>query len=158
MPAASLARLHMDPEAPTPVVSDHRMLAALPRDAVEAFVAAAGADSGSTLTIAALRQLGGALARRPERHGALPCLEGAFAMMAAGLAVDEQMAAAHRAQAHALATALEPWSNGRRYVNMQEQPVAARSFFDEQTLGRLRAVRRQVDPAGLFQANHPVGR
>ena len=158
MPAASLARLQMDPETPTPVVSDHRMLAELPRDAVEAFLAAAGADSGSTLTIAALRQLGGALARRPERHGALPCLDGSFAMMAAGLAVDEEMAAAHRAQAHALATALEPWSNARRYSNMQEQSVDARSFFDEETLDRLRAVRRQVDPTGVFHANHPVGR
>jgi FAD/FMN-containing dehydrogenase len=78
--------------------------------------------------------------------------------MAAGLAVDEDMAAAHRAQAQAVATALEPWSNGRRYFNMQEHPIDARALFDDATLDRLRAIRARVDPAGLLHANHPIGR
>jgi len=156
MPAAALQRLHLDPEAPTPAVSDHRMLAELPRDAVEAFVTAAGPGSGSSMVVAELRQLGGALGRRPERHGALPRLDGAFALIAIGLAANEEMAEASLAQARALTGALERWSSGRRYPNMQEQATDARSFYGEETHRRLQAVRAQVDPAGLFRASHPI--
>jgi hypothetical protein len=74
MPAADLRELHGDPEEPIAAVSAHRLLAELPPAAVDAFVAAAGPGSGLPLMLAELRRLGGALGRRPERHGALPTL------------------------------------------------------------------------------------
>ena len=63
VPAASVARLHLDPEAPTAVYANSVLLDDLPERAVEALVAAAGPGSGSDLLFVEIRQLGGALSR-----------------------------------------------------------------------------------------------
>jgi FAD/FMN-containing dehydrogenase len=156
MPAASLQRLHGDPEHPTAAVSEHRMLAELPREAVEAFLTVAGPRSGSPLLTAELRQLGGALGRRPESHGALSHLDGEFAMIAAGLALTDEMALANMVAARELSKALEPWCNARPYLNFEEHTSRAASFFDEETYGRLRSIKARVDPRRVIRANHPV--
>jgi FAD/FMN-containing dehydrogenase len=157
VPAPALARLHMDPEGPIPVLSDDRLLSALPHEAVEAFVGAAGPESESTLMIAELRQLGGALARRPERHGALPRLAGSFLLFACAVPNGTGTAVAGRAHAERLAGALDPWSSGRRYQNFAERPLGAESFFEPEVRDRLAAIKAKVDPSGMFRANHPIG-
>jgi berberine-like enzyme len=106
--------------------------------------------------VAELRQLGGAVARRPERHGALPRLEGAFAPYAGGLALDEDMALASLVHANRVATALEPWSDRRRHLNFEERPTDAAVFYDEDAYARLRAIKAQVDPRSLIHANHSI--
>ena len=50
--------------------------------------------------------------------------------------------------------ALLPWSSGRRFSNFTEEPVPATSVFEPGTLARLRAVRSELDPTGMFLANH----
>ncbi|MDN5859566.1 MAG: FAD-binding protein, partial [Pseudonocardia sp.] len=55
VPAASVARMNLDPEAPTAAYADSVLLADLPDRAVEALVAAAGPDSGSGLQFVELR-------------------------------------------------------------------------------------------------------
>jgi FAD/FMN-containing dehydrogenase len=156
VPAATLQRLHGDPEGPTAAVGEHRMLAELPRDAVEAFVATAGPGSGSPLLAAELRQLGGALGRRPEIHGATSHLDGAFAMFAGGLAVNDELALANMAAARELGAALQPWCNKRPYLNFESHPSGAARFFDDETYGRLRSIKALVDPRSLIHANHPI--
>ena len=156
MPAASLQRLHGDPEEPTAAVSEHRMLAELPRDAVEAFVTVAGPHSGSPLAVAELRQLGGALGRRPEIHGATSHLDGAFAMFAAGRAVPDELALANMAAARQVSKALEPWCDARPYLNFEEHTSRAAKFFDDETYGRLRSIKARVDPRCLIRANHSI--
>ena len=71
MPTPALVRLHGDPEQPVPVASGHTMVDSLDAGGTAALVAAAGPDSNSSLLFAELRQLGGALGRVPEVHGAL---------------------------------------------------------------------------------------
>ena len=63
-PVAELLQLHMDPPAPIPGNGDGMLLTELPADAVRAFIAAVGPDSGSTLLSAEIRHVGGALAPR----------------------------------------------------------------------------------------------
>ena len=58
VPAASISRLHLDPEAPTAIYANSVLLSELPERAVEALVAAAGPGSGSELLFVELRQLG----------------------------------------------------------------------------------------------------
>jgi FAD/FMN-containing dehydrogenase len=157
VPAPALARLHMDPEGPIPVLSDDRLLSALPHEAVEAFVGAAGPESESTLMIAELRQLGGALARRPGRHGALPGLAGSFLLFTCAVPNGTGTAVAGQAHAERLAGALDPWSSGRRYQNFAERPLGAESFFEPEVRDRLAAIKAKVDPSGMFKANHPIG-
>ena len=85
VPAASVARLHLDPEAPTAVYANSVLLEDLPERAVEALVASAGPGSGSELLFVELRQLGGALSRPAPRGGALDHMDGSFLVLGVGI-------------------------------------------------------------------------
>ncbi|MFX6702161.1 hypothetical protein ABTH29_19895, partial [Acinetobacter baumannii] len=58
IPSAALVHMHMDPPQPTPAATRHRVLDALPAEAVAAFVAA---STDPTLFVAELRHIGGAI-------------------------------------------------------------------------------------------------
>ncbi|MDG6101643.1 FAD-binding oxidoreductase [Dactylosporangium aurantiacum] len=157
LPPAALPRLHLDPEGPTPVVSRSALLGDLPAAAADALLAAAGPDSGTSLAVPVeLRQLGGALARPAAGGGALPVLDGAFALSSAGIAATPELAAGAAADAGRVVAALAPWATGSRYLNLTAERVAAEAAFPPATVRRLRAIRAAVDPGGLFVANHPL--
>jgi FAD/FMN-containing dehydrogenase len=158
VPAKSLVRLHMDPEGHTPVVSDSAMLADFPEDALQAFLEAAGPASGTTLLLAELRQLGGALGRPHEGGGVLSHLDGRFAMFAAAVAPTPEIAAQGQADARRLATALAPYANGRSYLNFAEGRTDARTAYSEESWAQLKGIRGAVDPHGVFLANHAIPR
>lgn len=156
VPSAALTRLHMDPEGPTPAVAGATVLDELPEAAVEAFLAQVGPGSTSSLLSAELRQLGGALARKHPGSGALPRVRGAYAGFFVAMAPTPEMAAQGRADARALAEALEPWSSGRTLLNFTEERTDTRTAYGTGAWARLRTIRAMVDPDGLFVANHPV--
>ncbi len=158
VPAASLARLHMDPEDPTPGVSASTILAELPEEAIETYLAKAGPGSGSTLLAAELRQLGGALARPAEGAGALPKLEGKFVLFCVAVAMTPEMGVQGHADATGVVDALSSYSSGRDYLNFAETPVDVRKSFPQESWRRLKGVRSAVDPSGHLLANHKVPR
>jgi FAD/FMN-containing dehydrogenase len=156
IPPAALVRLHGDPEGPHAFVSDHRILSGLPPDAVEAFVELAGHGSDSPLMIAEFRHLGGALARRPERHGVLPRIEGAYSLLAGAPPQDPEHALDIVAYVQRLGAALAPWDTGRSYLNMAEQPIDVRTAFGAAEYWQLQRIRARIDPDGVMHANHPI--
>jgi FAD/FMN-containing dehydrogenase len=158
VPATSLVRLHMDPEGPTPVVSDTSMLAELPDEAVDAFLAEMGPGSTSSLLLAELRQLGGALGRPHEGGGVLDHLDAAFVSFGLAIAATPEMAAQGEVDAHRFTAALSPWSNGRSYLNFSENAVDPRTGYDERAWLQLKGIRSAVDPHGLFVGNHRIPR
>ena len=158
VPATSLVRLHMDPEGPSPFTSDSRMLGSFPGAAVDAFLAEAGPDATTSLLLAELRQLGGALARPHEGGGVLSHLEGQFVAFGGAIAATPEMGAQGHADATALMGALDPWSNGRQYLNFAENVVDARDAYADSAWRQLAGIRSAVDPMGTFVANHPVPR
>jgi hypothetical protein len=151
VPADTLPRLHLDPEGPTPAYASSTLVSGLPDAAVAAVVAAAGPESGSRLAVAELRQLGGALARPHPGGGALDCLDGAFLALGLGLGED---ASDVRADAARFLAAVEPWATGRQYLPMLDDRTDTRKVFAPGVHARLSAVRRSVDPDGLFLAPH----
>jgi FAD/FMN-containing dehydrogenase len=158
MPAAGLVRIHMDPEGPTPATSATSMLDALPEEAIKKFVATAGPESGSSLLLAELRQLGGALSRPHPGAGALPRLEGQFILFAAAIAATPELEEQGYADAVALNEAMKPFASDRNYLNFAEKPVDVSSGYDAETWRKLAGIRSAVDPKGVFLANHPVPR
>ena len=152
---AALGYLAMDPEDPMPYVGSHRILGELGAEGIDALLSAAGPGSGSGLASVELRSLGGALSRGGPGHGARATFDGAYLMFAAGAVMEPSDHAAVRAQAEGVARALDRWSVGR-YLNFEEDPSDVRSFYDEPTWERLRAVRAQVDPNGRMLANHEI--
>ncbi|MGZ4499450.1 MAG: FAD-binding oxidoreductase [Nocardioidaceae bacterium] len=158
VPAASLSRLHMDPEGPTPGVSGSTMLADLPDAAIESFLALTGPGSGSSLLAAELRQLGGALGRPAEGAGALPMLDAGFVLFAVAIAATPELGAKGHADATALVDAMSAYASGRDYLNFAEAKVDMSRSFPEHTWQQLKGVRSAVDPDGVILANHTVPR
>jgi FAD/FMN-containing dehydrogenase len=156
VPPVALSRLHGDPEEPMPVLTEHRLLADLPADAVDAFVAVAGPDSGSGLMMAEIRHLGGALDRIEPGHGALASLEAGYLLFGGGLAASPEMVAGLQAALPRFKDAMAEWDAGRGYLNFEESSVSSRSFYDEVTHRRLRRIKTQVDPGDIFVSNHPI--
>ncbi|RIQ28613.1 FAD-binding oxidoreductase [Jiangella rhizosphaerae] len=156
VPSASLVRLHMDPEGPTPAVSDSSLLAGLPAAAVDAFLAAAGPDSGSSLLMAELRHLGGALSRPQPDAGALSMLDGQFLQFGVTIAATPEQAEQGAIEARDLVTAMSPYATGKRYLNVTETPADASTGYGEAAWRRLQAVRSAVDPGDLFVAGHRI--
>jgi FAD/FMN-containing dehydrogenase len=158
MPAPALVRLHMDPEGPTPAVTDGSSLAALPDAAVDAFLAEVGPGSSSTLLSGELRQLGGALGRPHEGGGALSHLSAAYVQFAVAIAATPEMGMQGQADALALSGALAPWADDHRYLNFAEAIVDVKQGYSEAAWMQLKATRSMVDPDGVFVANHPIPR
>jgi hypothetical protein len=132
------------------------MLAELPSTAIEAFVAAAGPDSGSPLVSAEIRHLGGALFRSSESHGALDTFDAEFLTFGIGLAFDDEQLRGNRDQLRLLRKALTPYDSGRRYLNFTEEKTDVSTFYKPGAFRRLQAVKTAVDPDDVFRANHPI--
>ena len=134
------------------------MLGGLPEAAVDAFLEQAGPDAETSLLVAELRQLGGALGRPAEGAGALDRLDAAFVAFGVAMAATPEAAVRGDADATALVGALAPWDNGRTYLNFAERPVDTRTAYDASAWRQLAGIRSAVDPHGNFAANHPVPR
>jgi hypothetical protein len=158
VPAKALVRLHMDPEGGAPFVSDTAMLGSFPDAAVDAFIGAVGPDAQTSLLLAELRQLGGALARPVAGGGVLSHLRGEFVAFGGAVAATPELGAQGRADADRFTRALAPYSNGGQYLNFAENPVEAKAAYPAEAWTQLKGIRSAVDPHGLFAANHPVAR
>ncbi|HEY6779914.1 MAG TPA: FAD-binding oxidoreductase [Thermoleophilaceae bacterium] len=157
MPAAELRGLHGDPEQPVPGIGNHTMIADLSADAVDALLGVAGHESGSPLLGVELRQLGGALARAEDGHGALATLEGEYALYGVGVPMTPGLAQAIPERLEAVVETMAPWSTGGSYLNFGDAPGQdTGTAFDAETYARLRAVKRSFDPDDLFRSNHPI--
>jgi hypothetical protein len=157
MPAAGLCRIHMDPEHPVPGLGTHAPIAELPDDAIDAFVAnGPGPETGSTLLLAELRHLGGALGRRSEGAGALEKLDFPFVMSAIGSLMAPGSDETVPRDLDRIAAVLEPWTAAGGYFNFAERPCDADAILPAETCARLAEVKRRYDLGGRIVANHAV--
>jgi FAD/FMN-containing dehydrogenase len=156
VPPVVLSRIHGDPEGPMPALAEHRLLRDLPAEAVDAFLAVAGPDSGSGLLMAEIRHLGGALGRVEAGHGALAKLDGDYVMFGGGPAFTPEMVAGLKAELPRFKAAMAEWDAGSGYLNLEETTVDSRSFYDEVTHRRLSRIKARVDAGDLFRSNHPI--
>jgi hypothetical protein len=157
IPAAGLCRIHMDPEQPVPGLGHHAPIAELPDEAIEAFVAnGPGPETGSTLLLAELRQLGGALGRSAPGNGALDRLESAFVLEAIGSLMAPGAAETVPRDLDRLADAMAPWTGTGGYYNFAERPCDVDAILPAETCARLAEVKRRWDPEGTILANHTV--
>ncbi|MGW5238561.1 FAD-binding oxidoreductase [Monashia sp. NPDC004114] len=158
VPARSLVHIHMDPEGPTPGVSDARMLRELSDATIDTLLEQVGPGSTSSLLATELRQLGGALGRAPEGHGALAKLDAAYVAFGAAIAATPEMAMQGQLDASGLMASLEPWTAGHSYLNLAEHRSDAKNGFEELTWLQLKGIRSAYDPDDRFLANHRISR
>jgi hypothetical protein len=145
MPPDQLTAIHNDPKEPTAAAHGHRLL----NDLTDGAIAGVLSHAGAPLLAVELRHLGGALSRGSVCNGALNDLKAEFLLFAVGLTPDAQAAMTVDAALTRLTTALDPWDAGRALVNFTERPAR---FHDGFTQHRLRALKAQMDGAGLFSS------
>src|SRR3954470_16766116 len=123
IPTSALIHLHMDPPGPVPGKGEHHVaMASLPAEAIDAFVEANGADSGSEILTAEIRHIGGAVAR-PDASGGAAHIDAEYISFAASIAATPELAAKADRDLGQLDAALEPFSSARRYLNFTEKPA-----------------------------------
>jgi hypothetical protein len=144
----------MDPEQPVPGLGHHRLISELSDDAIDAFVGAAGPETGSPLLLAELRQLGGALGRSSNGAGALATRDGDFLMLGIGLPMTPEMGKAIDAHLDHLHEVMQSWAAEGGYFNFAERPCDVDSILPAETCARLAEVKRRWDPDGMIRANH----
>ncbi len=156
MPAAGLSHIHMDPENPVPGLGGGVTIAALPDEAIDAFTAAAGPDSGSPLLLSELRHLGGAIGRPAENGGALSQLDAGFAMYSVGMPMTPELGEAIHGHLRHLEETMSPWTADGGYFNFTERPCDVDAILPAEVCSRLAEVKRRYDPDGMIVANHAV--
>lgn len=156
MQPKGLPAVHMEPDEPVPGFVDTVSLREVPSDAIDAWIAAAGPNSGSPLLSSELRQAGGALAKPADGGGCLSHLDTEWVWCGIGLPMTAEMGEAINGQIDATIRALEPWSTETGYFNFSDRPKGIEKIFAAETLERLRDVKRRYDPDGLISGNHNV--
>ncbi|MFT3886758.1 MAG: FAD-binding oxidoreductase [Arachnia sp.] len=154
VPAAALTRIHMDPEGPTPSVSNAVVLSDLPGEAVTALLDLAGPGTATALLSAEIRHLGGAL-RRPA-DAALEAVAGEYLGFFVAIAATPEAGAQGYADGARAVAALAPWASGETLLNFAENPADVSTAFAPDAWRRLQAVREAVDPEGRLVAPHPL--
>jgi len=156
IPAPGLSHIHMDPENPVPGNGHHRVLRELSDEAIDAFVAVAGPDSGTPLLLTELRHLGGALGRPDPDGGALSHLDAGWAMYGVGMVMSPEMGEAVNAGLDRMHEAMEPWAADGGYFNFAERPCDTDAILPPDVCTRLVEVKRKYDPDGRIFGNHAV--
>lgn len=157
LPYTAVDSIHMDPTEPLPSYDRGMTLRELPAEAVDALLEVAGPDVEIPLIMAELRLLGGALSRPAEVPNAVTGRDAAYALFALGPMVPP-IADVVPVVAGAVLDRLAPWSAGGSLLNFAggagSQDVGA--LWSDADRERLRAVKRRLDPAGMFRHGHVV--
>jgi hypothetical protein len=147
-PYTAVDSVHADPVDPMPVIDPSILMSDFPREAAARLLAVAGHDSGSSLVMVEVRQMGGAYARQPEHPDAFDHRDAQFSVLCIGMAPDPRSVP----DAQALFAALAPWDTGRVWPNFGpvDDECSARRAYDEATRERLAAIVRTYDPDGVL--------
>lgn len=154
IPSAALVAVHMDPPEPSPAVSGHAMLRAVPAEAIDAFVSAAATQGPM---VSELRHVGGAAARRPDGGGAVASIEADYLVGGVGMVPVPELAVPAAAAVHRLVAALAPWHADACALTFIDGGEVDRALGFGASAERLRDLKHRYDPDGLFVAAHPVG-
>jgi FAD/FMN-containing dehydrogenase len=154
--ATEMDAVHMDPIDPTPAWEKGMGLAELTDETVDAVLAAAGPQVDIPLIMVELRQLGGALGRQPRVPNAVAGRDAAWEFFVLGPGIPE-LAQIVPAVGKGVLAALTPWRSAGSLLNHLGDvsgPEEVAAAYAPGVVDRLRAVKHQVDPAGLFFSGH----
>ena len=154
MPA--LGHMNMDPEQPAPYVGDGLLLAALPSEALDAFIDVAGAGARIRLATIEIRHLEGEFGRTRPENGALDSIAGKYIMFAGGFTPVPELVAAEETQVEAIKDALAPWAAPHMYLNFAETRRDPATLWTDEAYHRLRRIKAAIDPGDLILSNQPI--
>ncbi|MEV8443861.1 FAD-binding oxidoreductase [Actinosynnema sp. NPDC051121] len=150
MPIAELGAITAEPTDPGPGLARGELLTELTDVTAKTLLA----DPIEPLLTVQLRHLGGALAGPSNSpHG--PLTE-PYALYLFGVPGTPATATAIRARQDELSTAFAPHLSGRKPFTYLAPGETASAAFTSDALARLRTIKRDRDPRGVFRSNFPV--
>ncbi len=157
MPYAAVDGIHMDPTDPMPAHDRGMTLRELPAEAVDALLEVAGPQVDVPLALVELRQLGGALSRPAAVPNAVAGRDAAWSVWVLGPMVPPLVDVVPAVTAGVL-DRLRPWAARGSLLNFlgAAGPQEIGALWGEEDLARLRAVKRRLDPTGVFSSGHVV--
>ncbi|WP_285704295.1 FAD-binding protein [Microtetraspora sp. NBRC 16547] len=153
---AHLGGVCAEPTEPTPSLFRGELLTALDDAAAAALLASSGPGTVAPLACVQVRHLGGALARPTENGGACGHIEEPYLLGMLGVLATPEAAGPIRDRQASIARALTPYTSGRKPFTFLAHGESAAAAFPGDVLARLRDVKRDRDPRGVFRSNHPV--
>jgi hypothetical protein len=160
MPVAAMDAISMDPVDPMGSVQHSEMLRDLSPGAIEALLEVAGPGSGSPLIMLEIRQLGGALARTPDRLSPMGGGEAGYVMNCVGVTFTPEMAEGVKGHIARVTEATREHQTGETYVNFMELDAAGeervRAAYPPEDWERLVALKDRHDPDNLFRFNRNI--
>lgn len=157
MPYTAVDSIHMDPTDPMPSFDRGMTLRELPAEAVDALLEVAGPDVEVPLVMVELRHLGGALSRPAAVPNAVAGRDAAYSAWVLGPMVPPLVDVVPAVTAGVIAR-LAPWAARGSLLNFlgAAGPQEVGTLWGDGDLERLRALRRRLDPAGVFAHGHVV--
>jgi FAD/FMN-containing dehydrogenase len=146
-----LPATHMDPPDPMPYLADHFLVDGFDDAAVDGWLASAGMGSGSVLTSAELRQLGGSFAEERGDGGALNRIEGQFAAFNVGVPVGPATPPLVLEQQLRIRESLANYDTGFTAPTFVEAVDAPHRALPAHVQERAERIRRRFDPANAFE-------
>ena len=150
--------IHMDPTDPMPGWEKGILLRELPAEAVDALLATAGPQLEIPLIMAEIRLMGGALGRPAAVPDAVPGRSAAFSLFVLGPGVPE-LAQVVPAIGKGVLQAMAPWRAAESLINFLGDvsgPGEVLAAYPEESRERMVAVKRAVDPDGVFTFGHAI--
>lgn len=151
--ALDVLETHMDPAEPVPIVGDHMLLNSLDGGGAAELLSLASEGSGSPLTNAELRQLGGGLAIPDPAGGVFSHIDAAFAFISAGVPFGPVRPEAIAERCAAIRAALAPWDTGRTAPSLVENLAQPQRHLSPDQIDAVARVRSRVDPLGRFRGD-----
>ncbi|MGY2130365.1 FAD-binding oxidoreductase [Blastococcus sp. SYSU DS0617] len=157
MPYAAVDGIHMDPPDPMPSFDRGMTLRELPAEAVDALLEVAGPQVEVPLVLAELRHLGGALSRPAAVPNAVAGRDAAYSAWVLGPMVPPLVDVVPAVTA-AVLDRLRPWAARGSLLNFlgAAGPQEVGTLWGGEDLARLRAVKRRLDPTGVFAHGHAI--
>ena len=157
MPYAAVDSIHMDPTDPMPSFDRGTTLRELPAEAVDALLEVAGPDVDVPLVMAELRHLGGALSRPAAVPNAVAGRDAAYSAWVLGPMPPPLVDVVPAVTAGVIAR-LQPWAARGSLLNFlgEAGPQEVGTLWGGADLDRLLAVKRRVDPTGVFSHGHVI--
>jgi hypothetical protein len=160
LPFRAADAISNDPLEPMSVIGRTETLADLSDATIETLLRIVGRPDTSPIMMAEVRQLGGAVARDPERPSAFSQRDMPFVLLMGAPAFDPSREEATQQYMRAATEALQPHRTGQIYLNFlhDSDTTAARvrAGFTAGAYDRLVALKDQLDPANMFRFNRNI--
>ncbi|MEV6282258.1 FAD-binding oxidoreductase [Kribbella sp. NPDC051770] len=154
VPLGQVGSIAQEPEDPMPAMGRIRLLNEFGGEAIDTLLDLM-LDGPTPIAMIEVRRLGGAFARPRPGDGAAGVIEEPYLLLAGALAMAPGDADEIENAFHNLHTGMGRFLSDRVPPNLATvEPIE--QLYPVETLERLRAIKRQVDPQDVIRGNHPV--